>query len=99
MLPTGFMATWRNALPDTRVLYGYATEYKKYGPCKMYLKFTVFSGVRARVRGAISPILDCSLLFAAILGPECLVGFLFKVFLIFSSVPVVQQTRCLSGST
>ena len=55
----------------------------------MYLKFTVFWGVRARVRDDISPILRYSKLFAAILGPECLVGFLFKVFLIFSSVPVV----------
>ena len=31
---------------------------------------------------------DYSPLFAAILGPECLVDFLFKVFLVFGSVPV-----------
>ena len=56
----------------------------------MFLKFVVFWGVRAWVRGgAISPILRCSPLFAAILGPECLVGFLFEVFLIFGSVPVL----------
>ena len=61
---------------------------KEIGPCKMFLKFTVFKGVRARVRDAISPILRYSTLFAAILGPECLVDFLFKVFLIFGSVPV-----------
>ena len=56
----------------------------------------VFWRVRARVRDAISPILCYSPLFAAILGPECLVDFLFKVFLIFGSVPVVHKylRRC-----
>ena len=57
----------------------------------MFLKFMVFWGVRAQVRGAISPILRCSPLFAAILGPECLGDFLFKVFLIFGSVPVESR--------
>ena len=51
----------------------------------------VFWGVRAQVRDAISPILAYHILFAAILGPECLVDFLFKGFLTFGSVPVVAQ--------
>ena len=45
-------------------------------------------GGTARVRDAISPILRYSKLFAAILGPECLVDFLFKGFLIIGCVPV-----------
>ena len=59
----------------------------------MFLKFMVFWGVRARVRGAISPILRYSKLFAAILGPECLVDFLFKGFLIIGCVPVVLKAE------
>ena len=58
----------------------------------------VFLGVRARVRDAISPILRYSTLFYAILGPECLVDILFKVFLIFGSVPVLQYSRFDSES-
>ena len=51
----------------------------------------VFKVVRARVRDAISPILRYSKLFAAILGPECLVGFLFKGFLLIGCVPVLYH--------
>ena len=54
----------------------------------MFLKFMVFEGVPARVRDAIAPILRYSKLFAAILGLECLVDFLFKGFLIIGCVPV-----------
>ena len=64
----------------------------------MFLKFIVFYGVRARVRDAISPIIRYSTLFAAILGPERLVDFLFKVFLIMGSVPVVQMERYAHGT-
>ena len=63
----------------------------------MLLKFMVFWGVRARVLFRLfSAILRYSPLFAAILGPECLVDFLFKVFLIFGSVPVVVHTCSLA---
>ena len=41
------------------------------------------------VRDAISPFLRYSKLFAAILGPEYLVDFLFKGFLIIGCVPVM----------
>ena len=54
--------------------------------------------VRARVRDAISPILRYSTLFAAILGPECLVDFLFKGFLIIGCVPVDVFEKIYAGS-
>ena len=37
------------------------------------------------------PILRCSKLYAAILGPECLVDFLFKGYLIIGCVPVAAS--------
>ena len=55
----------------------------------------VFYRVRARVRDAISPILRYSKLFAAILGPERLVDFLFEGFLIIGCVPVTKHVACL----
>ena len=59
----------------------------------MFLKFMVFQGVRAQVRDAISPTLAYHILFAAILGPERLVDFLFKGFLIIGCVPGVAKTQ------
>jgi len=73
--------------------YGYATEYKKSVHAKCFLNSWYFRGYGpgyGMLFRLFSAILRYSPLFAAILGPECLVDFLFKVFLIFGSVPVVM---------
>ena len=70
--------------------YGYATGYKKSVHAKCFLNSWYFRGYGPRYGMRFRSILRYATLFAAILGPECLVDFLFKVFLIFGSVPVVS---------
>ena len=84
-----------------RSTYGYATEYKKSVHEKCILNSWYFRGYGPRygmLFRLFSAILCYSPLFAAILRPECLVDFLFKVFLIFGSVPVASST-CIYPDT
>ena len=68
------------------IKYGYATEYKKSVHAKCFLNSWHFRGY-----GPGYGMLFC--LFYAILGPECLVDFLFKRFLIIGCVPVYAICR------
>ena len=77
---TVYYALFTNPVVST--VYGYASDYNKLLHAKRFLNSRNFRGYRPGYEMLFR-------LFSAILGPECLVDFLFKGFLIIGCVPVV----------